>query len=311
MSEEAEVVETEVAVEQPQERERTPDPKPREERSEKPAGYSAVDVETASPEEIKNRIDYLYKQVKPTQRELKEAKSLLAEQSKLIDELSSGMHAVVDHLQTDATTKAEANLRILMQESLEKGDTQAYIEAHEKLTDLKIKKNQQPKPQQKTETQKQAYAGAKQIASDAVQSDEISAEDERYVDQYQQERDASGKLLRPWTVNTSNDPNNPSPEFMEGLVEARAVFTNKRYQSWTMEQKLAELDKRMGVQTATGGQSVMGGNLTSRPKNTKIMLSPRQQEIALRTKYAGPKKTEAEHLDAYRKQIEKIKGAKR
>lgn len=307
MSEEDVVIENAVADPVPQERERTPDPKPRDD---KPAGYNPVDVTTASPDEIKDRLDYLYKQVKPTQRELKEYKQIAADQSKLIEELQSGQHAIIDHLQTDANTKAETVLRQQMQEYLEIGNTQAYVEAHEKLTELKIKKSQPKVSPQKTETQKQAYAGAKQIGNDAFERGEISADDERYVEQYQTEKDESGRSLRPWTVNKSNDPNNPDPEFMEGLIEARAVFTNKRYENWTMAQKLAELDKRMGVAQTAGSQSVMGGNLTMRPKNTKITLSPKQQEIALRTKYAGPKKSDADHLEAYRKQIEKVKGAR-
>lgn len=311
MSEETEVQQAET-TEQPEVRERTPDPRPREERSEKPAGYNPVDVETASPDEIKERLDYLYKQVKPTQRELKEYKQIAADQSKLIQDLQSGMYAVVDHLQSDAAGKAEATLRQQMQQFLETGDLASYTDANEKLINMMIKKNQpKAQPQQKNETQKQAYAGAKQIAGGAFQADEISADDERYVEQYQLEKDESGRPLRPWTVNKSNDPNNPDPEFMEGLIEARAVFTNKRYANWTMEQKLTELDKRMGVVKSSGGQSVMGGNLTTRGKTSKITLSPKQQEIALRTKYAGPKKSDADHLEAYRKQIEKVKGAKR
>lgn len=313
MSEEDVVIDTAAidAAPVPQERERTPDPKPREERtSDKPAGYNPVDVATASPDEIKDRLDYLYKQVKPTQRELKEYKQIAADQSKLIEELQSGQHAIIDHLQTDANTKAEAILRQQMQEFLETGNTQAYVDAHEKLTELKIKKSQPKTQPPKTETQKQAYAGATQVGNEAFERGEISQDDERYVEQYQIEKDENGRSLRPWTVNKSSDPNNPDPEFMEGLIEARAVFTNKRYESWTMEQKLAELDKRMGVVRPTGGQSVMGGNLTQRPKNTKITLSPKQQEIALRTKYAGPKKSDADHLEAYRKQIEKVKGAR-
>lgn len=274
----------------------------------KPAGYDPVDVKEASPEEIQQRLDYLYKQVKPTQRELKEAKQIMADQSRMIEELSSGMYAVVDHLQTDATGKAEDALRLQMQQYLEQGNTAAYIEAHEKLTDMKIKKNQ-PKPQPKNETQKMAYAGAKQVADTALQQDEISADDARYVETYQAEKDDNGRPLRPWTMNKSGDPNNPDPEFVEGLIEARAVFTNKRYTNWTMEQKLAELDKRMGVQKATGGQTVMGGNLTGRGKTSKITLSPKQQEIAVRTKYGSSKgaKSEADYIEAYRKQIEVVK----
>lgn len=276
----------------------------------KPAGYDPVDVKEASPEEIQQRLDYLYKQVKPTQRELKEAKQIMADQSRMIEELSSGMYAVVDHLQTDATGKAEDTLRLQMQQYLEQGNTAAYIEAHEKLTDLKIKKNQpKQQPPQKNETQKMAYAGAKQVADSALQQDEISTDDARYVETYQSEKDDNGRLLRPWSINKSGDANNPDPDFVEALIEARAVFTNKRYASWTMEQKLTELDKRMGVQKPTGGQTVMGGNLTARGKNTKITLSPKQQEIAIRTKYGSSKgaKTDADYMEAFRKQIESVK----
>lgn len=297
MSEETEVQEPQVTTEPAK-------------ADEKPAGYHPVDPATDSPEKIQERLDYLYKQVKPSQREVKELRTLVADQSKLIDELHSGMYAVVDHLKTEATTKSEGKLREDMKVALENGDTTAYIELNEKLTELKIEKNK-PKATtpKKTETQKQAYAGAKQVSDDAFDSGELSAEDNRYVESYIGEKDDNGRLLRPWTVNKSNDPDKPDPEFMEGLAEAHAVFTNKRYANWTMAQKMAELDKRMGVEPPKGGQSVMGGNFTSRPKGNKITLSQKQQEIAVRTKYGSSKgaKSDSEYMEAYRKQIEKVK----
>jgi hypothetical protein len=76
----------------------------------------------------------------------------------------------------------------------------------------------------------------------------------------------------------------------------------------SFEDKLDELDKRMGTKKQRSGQnSVMGGNFTPRGKSGKVTLTAKQQEIAVRTKFGGPKaKSDAEHLEAYRKQIERL-----
>jgi hypothetical protein len=89
------------------------------------------------------------------------------------------------------------------------------------------------------------------------------------------------------------------------------VLRNPNFQNATMEQKMAEVDRRMGVKKSASRQTVMGGGLTGNRKTNKLTLSPKQQEIALKT--GSRDKSDAEKIDWYRKQLEKVnqrKGAR-
>jgi hypothetical protein len=293
----------------------------------KPAGYDPVDLSDLPPErqkEISDRLDYMYKQIKGDKRERAEAQRALneyrqvaAQQAQLLSELQGGMGMVVDHLTVKQLNESESNLKAQMQVALDSGDTKTYVDAQARLLEItaqKLVKPQNPQRQQ-TETQRQAYAGqqiysASQIGSDAMAGGELEIADLKYVEAWQNETDDSGNPLRPWASNV--DTRNPSPQAQAALREAAAVFTNPAYSRMTIQQKMAEVDKRMGVQRSSSGQTVMGGSLTNRSKNTKITLSPKQAEIALKTKFGGPKaKSDADHLEAYRKQVEKLsKGAR-
>lgn len=270
----------------------------------KAPGYDPIDFDTASPAEVKTRFDYLYRQIKDQKRTdsaLKQYKQVAQEQSRRIEELTNVYTGVVSHLQDKSFTESESVLTQQMQVAFESGDTKTYLDAQNKLIDLKADKKlaaTQKKTAPKQEVQQQ------QFDSD----DALPPEDQRVVDTWQDERDESGILLRPWAHNKSNDPNNPDPEYMAALSETFSVLRNPRLSHLTMEQKMAEVDRRMGVKKTTPKQNVMGGGLTGNRISNKITLSTKQQEIAIRTKFAGPKaKSDAEHLDAYRKQIEQSK----
>ena len=97
---------------------------------------------------------------------------------------------------------------------------------------------------------------------------------------------------------------------MAGLMETKAVLSSPLYANKSIAEKMAEVDRRMGVQKPQAKQGVLGGGLTGQRKTSKLTLSPEAQKIALKTKFAGAGKTDAEHLEAYRKQIESSKGAK-
>ena len=273
--------------------------------NDRPAGYSPVDVRTASPEQVQQRLDYLYGQIKPTQRENKEMRQLLEQQSKVIDELSKTTQGVVTHLTERSFADSEALLTRQMQEAWQRQDNKAYIEAQNKLMDLRVEQRVLAKTQvqqpQKTNAQPNS---AVQIAERAMQNGEINHDDYRITEQWQGEKDESGNLLRPWAFE--GDPN-----YQAALFEGRSVLANPRFAHLTYQQKLEEIDRRMGTQKRTVQPNVMGGNLTKPAKSVKITLSPKQREIALKTQYAGKGKPEAEHLEKYRQQIEKYDASKR
>jgi hypothetical protein len=268
------------------------------EARDKPAGYDPVDPSNSTPEQVQERLNYLYGQVKHSDREKKEMRSVLAEQSRLLSELTAGQQAVVSHLQDRSITETESSLKSQMQSAWEKGDNNTYFALQDKLDDLRIEKKLAAKS--KSEPQSQQSKGAIDYAQQAQGTGELSQEEFNATNAWQSEKDENGNLVRPWAFGS--DPNHRA-----ALEEARAVFNNPRFANLPFDKKLEEVDKRMGTQKRTGGQNVMGGNLTTPSKQGKLTLTPKQQEIAIKTKYAGSGKTDAEHLEAYRKQVQNIK----
>lgn len=270
----------------------------------KPAGYHPVDPREATPEQVQERLDYLYRQAKQTkrmEREMGKLEKIAADQSRLIEELSSGMNTVVGHLQEKQITESESQLKDQMKAALDSGDTKAYVDAQDKLFDVKARKASAP---QKTETQKQAYGGErlspKQAVDHSLDNGDLTSQDATYIKSWMDEKDERGRQYRPWV--SENDP-----EYEAAVSETKSVFTNPRFANLSMDQKLAEVDRRMGFTKPSAGQTVMGGNLTTRAKTSKVTLTPKQQEIAVKTRYGGSKaKSDAEHIEAYRKQIEKV-----
>lgn len=269
-------------------------------RSEKPAGYEPIDPHTATPEQTKQRLDYLYSQVKRSERQEREMKGLLEQQSRIINELSEGQKAVVGHLTQKSFADGKQQLQQQMQEAWKKQDNRAYIEAQNKLMDLQVEERLAARqPQQNPQPQNQRPQNAAEIANRAMQTGEINPEAYRTTETWQNERDDVGNLVRPWAFDSD-------PRYRAAFLEAQSVMTNPRYENLSYEQKLEEIDRRMGTQKRTVSQSVMGGSLTKPAKSAKLQLTPKQREIALKTQYAGKGKSEQEHLDKYRQQIEKF-----
>ncbi len=261
----------------------------------KPAGYYPIDFKTAAPEEIEQRFDYVYRQVKQSERERQEWKKIDSERQRVILELQEGVGQVVNHLTQKSFSDNESQLQTQMQKALETGDTQNYLAAQNKLIDLKT---QQRLAERKPEKQPER----------AVEKPQQNYEDDPYASSWMNERGENGHNLRPWAFNSSDDPENPDPDYIKAAVIAKNVFNNMPH--LTIQQKLAEVDKRMGLQRNGVAQNVMGANLTKGGKSAKVELTNKQREIAVRTKFAGPKASEADHVEAFRKAILKQRGQK-
>lgn len=278
----------------------------------KPAGYHPVDLNDL-PEDKRNevdaRINYLYRQVKDNSRTVNEYRTLAKQQAEMIEELTSGMGQVVGHLEEKNTAETESRLKQGMLDAFEAGDNAKYIQLQTELIKLEATKANKPKPtaKPKNETNKQAFAGQptpEQLVAEARLNGEFTENDEKYVESWQYETNPGGGLKRPWALENH-------PKYQRAFNEMALVFTEEQYEGLTVQEKLAELDRRMGVTPRAGGQTVMGGRLTTNPKTSRITVSPKQQEIAVRTKFGGPgAKSDAEHIEAYRKQIEKSKASK-
>lgn len=280
----------------------------------RPAGYEPVDLSDLPPEKAKaveERINYVYGQLKHNQRMLGEYRGIAQQQSQKLEELTNGVVQVVDHLQNRSMNENEAQLEKQMNDAFESGDQKAYMAAQTKLLDLKVKKElaQQKPKQQYTPPQKQSYPqSASQIANDPDSG--LNPQDATVVSSWQDERDEKGQQLRPWAVNKSSNPDRPDPDYIRAALVAQQVFEDNPHRSTA--ENLAEIDKKMGVKQTSGGQTVMGGSLTTIGKTSKMKLSPDAERIAIRTKFGGPNaKSDAEHIEAYRKQMEKLSSSKR
>lgn len=268
--------------------------------SSKPAGYDPVDPATAKPEEVKDRLDYLYRQVKHSDRDKREMQNLLRDQSRVIDELSRNQQAVVSHLTEKSFVDSEESLTKAMNDAWKKGDERAYIDAQNRLLDVKVQKRTlELQPKQQSQPKENVPQSAVETANGALKGGIINEQEYRATESWQSERDDTGNLIRPWAFGTNQYHH-------VALREVAAVFENPKYENYSYDQKLAEVDRRMGTAKRNSSQSVIGGSLTKPGKSTKIELTPKQREIALKTNYAGKGKSEAENLEAYRKQVEKF-----
>lgn len=287
----------------------------------KPAGYDAVDVRNASPEQIEERLNYLYSQVKTNEREKKEGNRTLTqyrkiaeEQSRQIEELTRSQSMVINHLQDKNIVDNETQLNEIMRQAFERGDNKTYNDAQNRLIEIKVEKKAladkrqvQPQPQRQQNVPQNNYNSASDISNRAVESGELSESDARITQAWQDEKDQNGQNLRPWAYDTH-------PMFRQALIEGQAVFNNPRFANLPYDQKLAEIDRRMGVEKPNAGQNVIGGGLQSPKKTTKINLTPEVERMVIRTKWGDTKKkqfkSDDERLAAYAKQIATVRNSK-
>lgn len=283
-----------------------------------PVDLSGLPEEYRGP--LEARFAHMSKLMKKTESKyasrISERDQLLAEQSRIIEELQSGMGAVVEHLSDKSLNDAEAQAKQQLREAHQSGDTEAFISANERLAEIKAKKAlqaQQKKTAKPRETKaEREHTSAVSFASEAVESGEMDSDDARAIGAWQSETDQNGNSLRPWAQ--SRNPANPmaDPLYRRALIESAAVFDEASpWANKNVAEKLAEVDRRMGVNRTTSGQQVMGGQLTMPRKTQKIGLTAYQETLAVKTKFGGPKaKSDSDHIEAYRKQVEGYKAKK-
>ena len=265
---------------------------------------------------LEDRFAYVSGLIKKTENryesKIRERDSILEQQSKIIEELQSGMGQVVDHLHTKSIADEENNIRALLRQAHQTGDEEGFITANERLAEIKARKiAMQAKAKEKpTQKQEQRFArSASEIADEAVADGDMDGNDKVVISVYQNERDESGQMVRPWAHSRTPNPQD-DPQYMRALNYANAIWSDDRFM--TTQDRLAELDRVMGTAKRQASQSVMGGGqLTNTRKSEKISLTPRQQDLAIKLKFGGSKaKSDADHLEAYRQQILKVNAKK-
>ena len=255
--------------------------------------------------------------------ELSEWRKIAEEQSKVIEELQSGMGMVVDHLQGKSLSERETALTHELTRAHETGDVPAFIKANNDMQRLQAEKlqseqrqKQQPKKERTQAAQNgQHYKSAGEIAAASEGDGELTSDDARAITAWQSERDASGVTLRPWSQSRTPDKPLDDARYRRAVTVSAEVFdddpdSGNPFAGKSVAEKLAEVDRRMGVQKPASQQSVLGGSLTNRSKSQTLALSPQAENIAVRMKLGGPKASREQHIKAYRDQLNEIKGTR-
>lgn len=248
-------------------------------------------------------------------------RTIASDQSRKIEELTSNVSAVVDHVQGNSFQSAEAQILTQLKDANAKGDTDAFLELNSKLTEVKAKKvaweerqreqktKQKEKPKQEEQIQQPRIYSADEALQFAVESGDLTQNEGNAFKSWMDEKDENNRPVRPWAY--TQDPLHPSKEYQDALAELRSVFGSTRYENLDLAQKLTEIDRRMGIARNSGSQVVLGGNLTTARKSSKLSLTPEMETVAKRIKLAGPGKSDAEQLEAYRIQLATTKGGRK
>lgn len=270
-----------------------------------PEGFEPVEFNQEQLARV-NRIYGNMKRYESKFKEQSEANQILAER---LAEIQNNQTQVVQHLQAADFQDAESRLSQERQDAWNAGDVNRYNAANDKLIEIKAQKIAQEtlnknQPRQQPQRPQQGVNGD-DIVQRAVASGDILSEDANVYKSWANETDAYGNLKRPW-VNGS-DMRNPA-----AASEGKAVFNNPAFANKPFAEKLREIDRRMGLATQQGNnQSVLpGGNLTPARKANNVKLSPDIERVAVMTKFAGPGKTDAEHIEAWKQSVAK-RGARK
>lgn len=278
--------------------------------NDKPPGYYPVSLDDV-PENLRkpleDRFGYFMRQInerkereRETERILRDYRGLAQDQSKKIEELMSATSKVVDHIVDRDASNNEAQIRQQMRAAREAGDYDTVDILNDKLLEAKAAKLV-AKAQKPVQSQSQPVSQPQQNTVE----DHYTKDDEFALSAWQSETDSSGNPLRPWASEGH-------PMYAAAFQEAKNVYTNPRYKNMTPEQKVAEIDRRMGYQPRQTAQTVMGGGLTPRAKTTKISLTPEQELFAKKSKFGSHRgaKSDAEYIEHYKKQLQVSKGTK-
>lgn len=280
----------------------------------KTGGYDRIDFSKLPEEvraEIEPRFHRMYGQVKAQDRKFTEAMDVMRQQSEVIAELQKGVGNVVNHLNTQDFNNAEAKAREDADAAFKRGDSRAYLAATEKVAQLSAQKTvnqtlrqqtQQQQPQQ-PQQQKQPTNSARDVANRAAQQGLLDPADVSAFEAWQEERDNTGNLVRPWTKRET-----AGEGFDAALMRSASVFADPKYKNASIEQKLEAVDRMMGLDRQSPTQNVMGANLTAKAKTNNVKISADMEKVLNHLKPRGSKaKNAPDPIAWYKEQANKAK----
>lgn len=252
-----------------------------------------------TPEQQK-RFNQVFAKASKAERELGEFKEIASQQAQVLSDLQRGQQTIVNHIQETNYVDTENSLKQQRQAAYAKGDFGTVDAINDRLNDLRVEKkfSERSKPVLQNNIVQQPAISGEDIINTSVRTGAISPQDAEAYRSWANELDENGSFIRPWV-------NEHDMRGSTAAIEGRAVFANQSYANMTFAQKLMEIDKRMGVKPKMSQQLgvLPSGNLTRGGKNSNIQLSPEIEKVAIRSKFAGPGKSNQEHIDAYRKQL--------
>ena len=235
---------------------------PREERG-------RVDFKTASPEVIEARFNRMYRQVK-------ESEARERERDRLLRDMHDRLAAQETGQRTERLGRQKAQVEADMSDAFEKGDSARAAKLQRELVELEI----------------EARAPATVKSPAPVEQPQPSAEaawvpqdDMRAISEWSAKRDyAKGGEYQQWTAAQIYD-----------------LYAHPKWQGRTVQEKLAEVDRRYRAETQPATAQVLAPNANRRPPDpSKTKLSEAQRQVAYRI---FPDKTKAEAEAEYAKGV--------
>lgn len=268
-------------------------------------GYEGENFVEFTPEQQK-RFNDVRKLAGKAEREAAQLREIAQQQFEIIEQLRVGQQTIVNHIQAGDYSKAESALKQQRQEAYNRGDLPAVDDINDKLNELRIQKRLSETQEKQKPQQQQRGVSGQDIVTRAVQTGSITSGDADVYRAWANETDEYGNLKRPW-VNEYDSRNKMA------AAEGKAVFSNVSFSDKTFAEKLNEIDRRMGVMNRnTGGSNVLpSGNLTRAAKTNTVKLTPYQEQVAVKTRFAGPGKTSQDHIEAYKAQVAAMKGIRK
>lgn len=245
-------------------------------------GFEQTDF---TPEQQK-RFDRLYRQIKAQDK----AKIIQGEH---LTRVTDRMSKLESELAAAKSTDAVTSLRAQIKEARESGDEDRVEKLRDQLVEV------QAEIAVSKRTPKEAPKAAAPTANPVP---DLSRSDTAAIKRWSVAADDNGKYTRPWTQEGHKDVDTAAQHLVE-------VLNSDEFEDMTIEEKLAEVDKRMGYKKPSvsrkDGNAVLGGDLTGSANKDKPSLTREQADVAEKI---YPNLTPAEARKRYFNSLQSING---
>ncbi len=231
----------------------------------KPEGFEPVDVSHLPEEDqdnIQARFDRLYGQVKMSDRRNKAMESVLLEQQKALVDISQKL------TETERTT-AKKSIEDGIRMAEEFGDMPKANQLRQSLIEMNMEEKLQA-----ALAKKQPNNYSPENVLDTQMAEVTDPYENAYLTQAMAERAPDGNYMRPWAQRGH-------PDLQVALQEAEVIWTSPKFANKTVEEKMKELDRRMGTPQRKQGSSVLSGGGNQKTQQG-AQLTPAEQQVAVR-----------------------------